>query len=143
MSNIKICSLNTQGINGNWAYINQLISIYDICFISEHWLNKYEENVITTMIQPNKEDAIASSTHECNSIKNNMKYFFHTSCDIERYKGRPFGGLIWLYRENIEIINCEFHNDNVTNIVININGKKICIIGVYLTYNNEVLLFGI
>ena len=49
---IKVIGLNTQGLKSNGPYVTNLISGYDIIFLSEHWLSNAEKLIIEKMMKP-------------------------------------------------------------------------------------------
>ena len=116
-SNLKIASLNTRGFNNNIVYINSLVSIFNILFLSEHWLFDHEINKLYNM-------------------NDNVKVFFQSDL-LYKQKGRAFGGLCWLIHKNIKVLKHEFHNSNISSIFLDIGGNKICVIGVYMPFNNN------
>ena len=107
--------LNTRGFNSNIVYINSLISIYNIIFLSEHWLFDHEINKL-------------------NNMNDNVKVYFQSDL-LYKQKGRAFGGLCWLIHKNIKVLKHEFHNSKLTgdsgdskdsnNLCVNIHLSKL------------------
>ena len=71
--NIKVIGLNTQGLKSNIPYVENLISDYDVIFISEHWLSNAEKSVIENTIIP-------------------PQWKLHFSPADKQPMGRPYGG---------------------------------------------------
>jgi hypothetical protein len=115
---LKIGSLNTHGIKGNLYYVEKICSTnnLDLIFICEHWLNTGYNNIINV---------------------SNYNVDIHSSMDNLNHTGRPYGGLMYVSKKNIKILSCEFLNDNVSILKIIKKGIEICIIGIYLTFNNS------
>ena len=88
---LKIVSLNTAGAKGNSVYISEIIKNNDIVFICEHWLNKFEKYLIK------------------NLCENNEKVFFFSPIENINNIGRPWGGLCWIIKNNVEIIDVELN----------------------------------
>jgi hypothetical protein len=109
--NLNISSLNTHGIKGNLFYINKLCTSknIDVLFICEHWLNVGYENLIQF---------------------ENYNVHMHSAMENLNYSGRPYGGLMFICKNNINVISSEFLNDNVSLLKINQHDIGITIIGI-------------
>ena len=95
--NIKIFSLNTHGIKGNLVYVEKHCMESDIVFISEHWLNNSEQNIIE-------------------ATSSDKKIFFHSAMDDAQRNGRPFGGFCWIINSDIEFVSYDFISSNISLI---------------------------
>jgi hypothetical protein len=94
---IKLSSLNTHGIKGNLVYVEKPCMESDIVFISEHWLNYSEQNIIE-------------------AISSDKKIFFHSAMDDTHKSGRPFGGFCWVINTDIELVSYDFISSNISLI---------------------------
>ena len=72
---IKITSLNTQGLKSNTEYISSLLETNDIVFLCEHWLSNAEKVIIDNL----------SVRHEA-----------HFTPAEKGPNGRPYGGNCFL-----------------------------------------------
>ena len=116
MNKVKISALNTNGFRGNYLYIDEITKQYDITFISEHWL-------------------ISDQIYLLNKIIHNK--IIHVN-PAEDTRGRPSGGTAWIIHEQLDT-HCKYlsHGKHFSEIEINMNGTKYCLIGVYLLYNDN------
>ena len=125
---IKNVSLNTHGFKSNALYISNLINEYDIIFLSEHWLSKAEQSLITDISKPHHR-------------------IYFTPAE-KQASGRPYGGNCFITRntvaESTEVIYQDF---NILAIKVTKMNLSYLYIGIYLTsyrekssiesYNNE------
>ncbi len=93
--NIKISSLNTHGIKGNMVDVEKPSMENEIVFISEHWLNNTEQNIIEAIFL-------------------DKKIFFHSAMDDAQRNGRPFGGFCWVINSDIEFVSYDFISSNIS-----------------------------
>ena len=111
---IRIAALNTNGVRGNLLYVNKLTEDNEIIFCSEHWLNKNESYLI-------------------NNLNKKFNTIFFSPMEVVNKVGRPWGGLFWIIKKEIKILNYEVLEDGISYIEIVINNKNLVIIGSYLT----------
>ncbi len=109
---IKIASLNTNGIIGNAIFVENLINNNDITFVQEHWLNNHNKYIIK------------------NLCKNIEKVFFFSPMGAYPSKGRPWGGLCWIIKNNIKLTNYETLDERISIIDVKFN--------VQLMYNRSI-----
>jgi len=115
----KISSLNTNGIIGSIIFVEYLINNSDITFLQEHWLYNNNKYIIE------------------NLCKKNEKILFFSPMGDNPSKGRPWGGLCWIIKKEIKVINHEILDEGISVIDVKINENPLCIIGVYLKYNSS------
>jgi exonuclease III len=111
----KISSLITNGIIGNIIFEEYLINNSDITFLQEHWLYNNNKYIIENL---------------CKKMK---KFFSFLLWAIIR----PWGGLCWIIKKEIKVINHEILDEGISVIDVKINENPLCIIGVYLKYNSS------
>ena len=115
---LRIAALNTNGANGNQNYIKLLTDYNDITFINEHWIKNNEKNFFINLCK-------------------NEKIFFYSPMDQTWKKGRPWGGLCWIIKNNIKVSNFEILDDGISLIDVKINDTDLTIMGIYLSFNSN------
>ena len=48
-----------------------------------------------------------------------------------------FGGRCWLVKSSIEVVQCDFLNESISILKFKINNRYVCVIGVYLPYDDS------
>ena len=115
---IKLCSYNCQSLKSSVAEICSLCSEFDIIFIQETWLAKFELDILNTIHGDFFGYGISA---------------FDSSAGLLR--GRPFGGLAVLWRKSLQSsIKVELISDCDRLMQINILSDKglITIFNVYM-----------
>lgn len=117
--NVTFVSYNCYGFKSNINYIKKLIKKFDICFFCEHWLSLEEESLFKEL-----------------SFEHN--FFFKSSYSISSHsrKGRPFGGVCWSIKKNINVESINFFDTDISTINIKINHIEIIFHGVWLPFDN-------
>jgi hypothetical protein len=99
----KISSLNTNGIIGSIIFVEYLINNSDITFLQEHWPYNNNKYIIE------------------NLCKKNEKILFFSPLSDNPSKGRPWGGLCWIIKKEIKVINHEILDEGISVIDVKIN----------------------
>ena len=95
---LRLCSLNLHGFNNSSVYLHDLCSFNDIICVQEHWL-------------------MSSQLHKFNKIHDDFTFYGCSAMDSVYSKGilrgRPFGGVGFLYRKllPIKIGFAGYHSD--------------------------------
>ena len=96
IQNIKIATYNCYNFKANTIYIKKLIDNNDICLFIEHWLDLYEKYLL--------ED-----------ICSDHNIYFHSDYDKSKCKnGRPYGGMCWVIKKSINILNFVQYNEKIS-----------------------------
>lgn len=117
---MKIASLNCLNFKTNRFYIDKLLAMSNIVFLSEHWLNSEESNLLSERYI-------------------NFNIFFQSDMDIrniDKNRGRPFGGKCWLVEKRLEVISCDFDNQNYSIIKIRFGNQNLVLIGVWVQFDD-------
>ena len=109
---VKITSINTQGLKSNSEYISALLETNDILFVCEHWLSNAEKVILTNL----------SNRHD--------PYFTPAE---KGPNGRPFGGNCFMVSKEFKNIKILHEDSNILAIKFNCNGVNMLIAGIYLS----------
>ena len=109
---VKITSINTQGLKSNSEYISTLLTTNDILFVCEHWLSNAEKVVLTNL----------SNRHD--------PYFTPAE---KGPNGRPFGGNCFMVSKEFKNIQVVHEDSHILAIKFNCNGVNMLIVGIYLS----------
>ena len=114
---IKITAFNCNGLKNNIIYIKQLQFSYSIIFLEETWCRTKSE--FTNII----------------GVNEYFKLYFKStmSTNEQALAGRPYGGIGWIINKDIGNHTVIFVSDRISYIKFD----KICLIGVYLTSNDN------
>ena len=114
---LKITFNNIKNIETNMYIANKIVEDNEISFFCETWLPENKEYVLKEI---------------------RREYTIINKSEIETcpIKGRPYGGMCWFLKPEIQMIDYNFINKHVSFIVIQISEIKILIIGVYMPYDN-------
>ena len=120
-NNLNFINYNSFNLKNNSSYIQFLMEdfLIDFFFICETWLLESEVPKFL------------------NTLSHNYNTYHKSSMDIKPRNGRPFGGSAFIIHKKIKVIDYMFLNKNICYINIEIWGKKFCIIGVYMPYDNN------
>ena len=126
MEKLIILSFNIKNFKSNYHFLsNQILNeSIDICFLTETWLAKEENQIIFEMFG-----------NDFNIVNQNEMSL------LNRTKGRPFGGKSWLINKKLKIGSTSFINNDISTIEsINDNDvSKLVIIGVHLPFDDNSL----
>jgi hypothetical protein len=90
-----------------------------ICFLCETWLESYDKEIETEW---NKLGLTMSSRSAMNIMRN---------------AGRPYGGVAWLYYQELnDVVKIEHITNNISTCILKASPKEIKIIGVYMPTND-------
>ena len=109
---VKITSINTQGLKSNSEYISSLLDTNDIIFVCEHWLSNAEKVLLKNL-----------------SLRH-TPYFTPAE---KGPNGRPFGGNCLLVSKEFRNIKIIHDDPNILAIQFNCNNVNMLIIGIYLS----------
>ena len=109
---VKITSINTQGLKSNSEYISALLETNDILFVCEHWLSNAEKVTSTNL----------SNRHD--------PYFTPAE---KGPNGRPYGGNCFMVSKEFKNIKILHEDSNILAIKFNCNGVNMLIAGIYLS----------
>ena len=119
----KVCCFNCNGYKGSQAYVDELIKMHDITFLSGHWLRQNEIRLVNEKLS-----------------KSSDKYWscLKSSIDSEiDLTGRPFGGIGFICKQYDGVyykeIECDCDKISVIQICDN-TGVKTAVFGIYLPY---------
>ena len=124
---IKLISFNIYGLKANNKYLQYLVLFNDIIFVCEHWLAQEQEYIIHDLLNDNNHQILFLSDYTLAE-----KEFF------QKKKGRPFGGSLWIIRNDLKIKDFCILSGQISKIVIEINSfENLAIYGVWLGYDDS------
>ena len=115
-SDIRITSINTQGLKNNTEYITSLLNKDDIIFICEHWLSNAEKTIVNNLT---------------------FRHALYFTPAEKGPTGRPFGGNCFLVSKEFTNVKILHEDSNILTIQLTANNINMIIIGVYLTCYND------
>jgi len=121
---LRLCSLNLDGFNNSSVYLHDLCSFNDIICVQEHWL-------------------MSSQLHKFNKIHDDFTFYgcsaMDSVCSKGILRGRPFGGVGFLYRKllPIKIGFAGYHSDGrIIAITLDCVNTSILLFCLYLPCDN-------
>ena len=109
---IRITSINTQGLKSNTEYITSLLNTNDIIFVCEHWLSNAEKTIVNNLT---------------------FRHALYFTPAEKGPTGRPFGGNCFLVSKEFTNVKILHEDSNILTIQLTANNMNMIIIGVYLT----------
>ena len=125
LSDLRIVTLNLHGFKGNWSYLQTLLDSYDIVFVQEIWLLECELHLLHDL---SREFTVYARTGMAHSVASGI------------VKGRPYGGVAVLVRNNLSrYITFCCHDDDGRVICVKLNtvAVKMLFFGCYFPYNDH------
>ena len=119
-STISISSLNVKGIKGNLHYSRYLSQISNIVFLSETWSRPNDLYIFKSLANASKK-----------------QFIFKSDIDNSPLRGRPFGGLCWLYDSLFNLIEKRFINRYLSFIHLRAHNFEFVIIGIYMPFDDS------
>ena len=119
---IKLSSFNVKNLKGNHEMVKNLIDQSNVCFLIEHWCSKEEEHLVK-------------------SLSKNHKVIFESEySELDKIRGRPFGGMCWLIDAKYEIINYKFLSRHISMIELKISScMQLLLVGVWMPFDDNKL----
>ena len=120
---MKLASYNCKNIKTNQLMVQKLLDEFDIVFLTEHWLKPNEQSII-------------------NNLSSNFRVIFHSDMapvapnNALHRVGRPFGGICWLIKNDIEVLSFERFNSATSMIKIRVGLNDVFIFGVWIPFDN-------
>lgn len=117
---MKIGSFNVHGLSSSLHYTSSLLKELHILFVIEHWLSLEDEHIFSS-ISPNHRSIFKSEFSE-----------------IDKKRGRPFGGSGWLISHDIPLLKYSSFNRHLSSIEVSLgsDNRTLTIFGIWLPFED-------